>query len=94
MHIVRFPKDVKTYGIDKQFLWGKSLLVTPVLDPGVNYVDGYFPEGLWYDYFTVGLNINKLIWGFKGVFPFSHLCFLLRVTPCAAKEKSFDSMHR
>ncbi len=49
----RFPKDVRTYGIDKQFLWGKSLLVTPVLDPGVDYVDGYFPEGLWYDYYTV-----------------------------------------
>ncbi|XP_040043282.2 lysosomal alpha-glucosidase [Gasterosteus aculeatus] len=47
-----FPKDVRTYGIDKQFLWGKSLLVTPVLDPGVDYVDGYFPRGLWYDFFT------------------------------------------
>uniref|UniRef100_A0AAX7VIY0 P-type domain-containing protein n=1 Tax=Astatotilapia calliptera TaxID=8154 RepID=A0AAX7VIY0_ASTCA len=47
-----FPKDVKAYGIDKQFMWGKSLLVTPVLDPGVVYVDGYFPEGLWYDYYT------------------------------------------
>lgn len=47
-----FPKDIRTYGIDKQFLWGKSLLVTPVLDPGVDYVDGYFPEGLWYDYYT------------------------------------------
>ncbi|KAM9770100.1 lysosomal alpha-glucosidase [Menidia menidia] len=46
-----FPKDVKTYGIDKQFLWGRSLLVTPVLEPGVDYVDGYFPEGLWYDYY-------------------------------------------
>jgi len=51
----RFPKDVKTYGIDKQFLWGRSLLVTPVLDPGVNHVVGYFPEGLWYDYYTVRL---------------------------------------
>ncbi|XP_041838799.1 lysosomal alpha-glucosidase [Melanotaenia boesemani] len=47
-----FPKDVKTYGIDKQFLWGKRLLVTPVVDPGVDYVNGYFPEGLWYDYYT------------------------------------------
>uniref|UniRef100_A0A7N9ALJ1 Alpha glucosidase 2 n=1 Tax=Mastacembelus armatus TaxID=205130 RepID=A0A7N9ALJ1_9TELE len=46
-----FPADVRTYGIDKQFLWGRSLLVTPVLDPGVDYVDGYFPEGLWYDYY-------------------------------------------
>lgn len=49
----RFPKDVQTYGIDRQFLWGKSLLVTPVLDPGVDSVVGYFPEGLWYDYYTV-----------------------------------------
>uniref|UniRef100_A0A8C7J8X1 MICAL-like protein 2 n=1 Tax=Oncorhynchus kisutch TaxID=8019 RepID=A0A8C7J8X1_ONCKI len=47
-----FPKDVRTYGIDRQFLWGKSLMVTPVLDPGVDYVVGYFPQGLWYDYYT------------------------------------------
>uniref|UniRef100_A0A7N6BX32 P-type domain-containing protein n=1 Tax=Anabas testudineus TaxID=64144 RepID=A0A7N6BX32_ANATE len=47
-----FPKDVKTYGNDKQFLWGKGLLVTPVLEAGVDYVNGYFPEGLWYDYYT------------------------------------------
>lgn len=49
----RFPSDVQTYGIDRQFLWGRSLLVTPVLDPGVDYVVGYFPQGVWYDYFTV-----------------------------------------
>ncbi|XP_076004053.1 lysosomal alpha-glucosidase [Genypterus blacodes] len=47
-----FPKDVRTYAMDKQFLWGKSLLVTPVVYPGVDYVDGYFPEGVWYDYYT------------------------------------------
>ncbi|TNN86673.1 Lysosomal alpha-glucosidase [Liparis tanakae] len=47
-----FPRDVRTYGIDRQFLWGRGLLVTPVLDPDVDYVDGYFPEGLWYDFYT------------------------------------------
>lgn len=56
--VCRFPKDIKTYGIDKQFLWGKSLLVTPVLDPGMDYVEGYFPEGLWYDYYTVRPTTN------------------------------------
>lgn len=56
--VCRFPKDIKTYGIDKQFLWGKSLLVTPVLDPGMDYVEGYFPEGLWYDYYTVRPTAN------------------------------------
>uniref|UniRef100_A0A8P4K6Y5 Alpha glucosidase 2 n=1 Tax=Dicentrarchus labrax TaxID=13489 RepID=A0A8P4K6Y5_DICLA len=49
---------ILTYGIDKQFLWGKSLLVTPVLDPGVDYVEGYFPEGLWYDYYT-GVSVHS-----------------------------------
>ncbi|MCI4393474.1 hypothetical protein PGIGA_G00157810 [Pangasianodon gigas] len=47
-----FPTDEKTYRIDKQFLWGKSLLVTPVLEPGVDFVAGYMPEGLWYDFYT------------------------------------------
>ncbi|XP_068606965.1 lysosomal alpha-glucosidase [Brachionichthys hirsutus] len=50
--LFEFPEDVRTYGLDKQFLWGRSLLVTPVLDPGVDFVVGYFPEGLWYDYYT------------------------------------------
>ncbi|XP_057698351.1 lysosomal alpha-glucosidase [Corythoichthys intestinalis] len=50
--IFEFPKDTKTYKIDKQFLWGRSLLVTPVLEPAVDFVEGYFPEGLWYDYYT------------------------------------------
>ncbi len=53
--LFRFPSDEKTYGIDKQFLWGKSLLVTPVLEAGRDYVVGYFPEGLWYDFHTVSL---------------------------------------
>ncbi|XP_068177890.1 lysosomal alpha-glucosidase isoform X2 [Antennarius striatus] len=50
--LFEFPTDVKTYGIDRQFLWGGALLVTPVLDPGVDSVVGYFPEGLWYDFYT------------------------------------------
>uniref|UniRef100_A0A8C1RTQ0 Si:ch73-12o23.1 n=1 Tax=Cyprinus carpio TaxID=7962 RepID=A0A8C1RTQ0_CYPCA len=51
--LFQFPNDEKTYGIDKQFLWGKSLLVTPVLEAGQDHVVGYFPKGLWYDFHTV-----------------------------------------
>lgn len=47
-----FPHDEQTYGNDRQFLWGRSLLVTPVLLPGVDSVTGYFPKGRWYDYYT------------------------------------------
>ncbi|XP_077461287.1 lysosomal alpha-glucosidase [Stigmatopora argus] len=53
-----FPNDIKTYNIDKQFLWGRSLLITPVLTPQVDSVEGYFPQGLWYDYYT-GDSINS-----------------------------------
>ena len=49
----RFPQDVATLGLDRQFLWGQSLLVTPVLEPGVESVTGYFPRGVWYDFYTV-----------------------------------------
>ncbi|XP_029433338.1 lysosomal alpha-glucosidase-like isoform X2 [Rhinatrema bivittatum] len=47
-----FPEDVTTYSIDRQFLWGGSLLVTPVLEAGMDCVTGYFPQGVWYDYYT------------------------------------------
>ncbi|XP_031442858.1 lysosomal alpha-glucosidase-like [Clupea harengus] len=50
--LFEFPRDQRTYALDKQFLWGKSLLVTPVLEPSVEYVLGYFPKGLWYDFYT------------------------------------------
>lgn len=55
----RFPTDEKTYGIDKQFLWGKSLMVTPVLEAGRDYVVGYFPKGLWYDFHTVSHILSR-----------------------------------
>ncbi|KAK9242192.1 glycosyl hydrolases family 31-domain-containing protein [Lipomyces tetrasporus] len=45
-------KDTKTYGIDTQFTLGNGLLVTPVLTPGATTVTGYFPDGIWYDWYT------------------------------------------
>lgn len=42
-----------TLELDRQFLWGQSLLVTPVLEPGVDSVTGYVPRGVWYDFYTV-----------------------------------------
>uniref|UniRef100_A0A8C7XW10 alpha-glucosidase n=1 Tax=Oryzias sinensis TaxID=183150 RepID=A0A8C7XW10_9TELE len=48
-----FYSDSDTWAVDRQFLWGKYLLITPVLDPGVDRVQGYFPDAVWYDYETV-----------------------------------------
>ncbi|XP_077579158.1 sucrase-isomaltase, intestinal [Stigmatopora nigra] len=48
-----FYSDIQTWKLDRQFLWGKHLLITPVLDPGVDMLDAYIPDALWYDYETM-----------------------------------------
>ncbi|XP_045930577.1 maltase-glucoamylase, intestinal [Micropterus dolomieu] len=48
-----FYSDNATWAVDRQFLWGKHLLITPVLDPGVDKVTAYIPDAVWYDYETM-----------------------------------------
>ncbi|CAK5083541.1 unnamed protein product [Meloidogyne enterolobii] len=44
-----FPNDFNTHDLNYQFLWGSSLMVIPVLDPGVDNVRAYFPiDSVWY----------------------------------------------
>ncbi|XP_014672146.1 PREDICTED: maltase-glucoamylase, intestinal-like [Priapulus caudatus] len=47
-----FSNDPNTYDIDRQFMWGPGLLISPALDQGSTNVRAYFPPGLWYDYYT------------------------------------------
>nr|XP_058944408.1 maltase-glucoamylase-like [Pocillopora verrucosa] len=47
-----FAGDKETWGIDRQFLWGPSLLISPVLDEGRTAVNAYFPDDRWYDFYT------------------------------------------
>ncbi|XP_033117884.1 maltase-glucoamylase, intestinal-like [Anneissia japonica] len=47
-----FISDKATLDIDKQFMWGGGLLITPVLTKGSVEVEGYFPDARWYDYYT------------------------------------------
>ncbi|KAL6600689.1 glycosyl hydrolases family 31-domain-containing protein [Neocallimastix sp. 'constans'] len=46
-----WPNDATALGIDKQFLVGKGILITPVIEQGKTSVEGYFPEGIWYDWY-------------------------------------------
>ncbi|XP_056297994.1 sucrase-isomaltase, intestinal [Pseudoliparis swirei] len=48
-----FYSDSATWTVDRQFLWGKHLLITPVLDPGLDKVWAYVPDAVWYDYETM-----------------------------------------
>ncbi|CAH1273118.1 GAA [Branchiostoma lanceolatum] len=59
-----YPTDNNTWGVDTQFLWGDSLMVTPVLEQGATKVTAYFPNDTWYDFYSgrpvvpVGQNVT------------------------------------
>ncbi|XP_048244679.1 lysosomal alpha-glucosidase-like [Haliotis rufescens] len=56
--IFQYPTDSAAYNIDKQFLWGDALLISPVLNRGHTTVNAYFPQDTWYDFFT-GAEVSK-----------------------------------
>uniref|UniRef100_A0A8B9C2N0 alpha-glucosidase n=1 Tax=Anser brachyrhynchus TaxID=132585 RepID=A0A8B9C2N0_9AVES len=47
-----FYSDEATWGVDRQFLWGPGLLISAVLDPGVDVIQAYIPDAVWYEYET------------------------------------------
>uniref|UniRef100_A0A8C2NL27 P-type domain-containing protein n=1 Tax=Capra hircus TaxID=9925 RepID=A0A8C2NL27_CAPHI len=47
-----FLNEKPTWDIFKQFLWGPAFMVTPVLEPYVDTVEGYVPNARWFDYHT------------------------------------------
>ena len=47
-----FPKDSATYGIDLQFFFGDSILVSPVTQENASSVTAYLPKETFYDFKT------------------------------------------
>ncbi|CAJ0901783.1 4428_t:CDS:2, partial [Entrophospora sp. SA101] len=54
-----FPNSKRSLFIDRQFLLGPGLLISPVLQPNTTTVENAFiPDGLWYDFYTKKLSYN------------------------------------
>ncbi|CAG8389415.1 unnamed protein product [Penicillium salamii] len=47
-----YPEDEKTFGNELQFFYGDALLVSPVVGEGEDSVQAYFPDDVFYDWFT------------------------------------------
>jgi alpha-glucosidase (family GH31 glycosyl hydrolase) len=47
-----YPEDAKASAIEDAYLWGESILVAPVLEPGATHRTAYLPRGIWWDFWT------------------------------------------
>ena len=57
----RFPKDQKTRKIERQFMWGDGLLISPAFTEGATTVEAYLPESeRWYDLHNVSYPCPEL----------------------------------
>jgi alpha-glucosidase (family GH31 glycosyl hydrolase) len=49
---LHYPEDPKAVASGDQYLWGKSMLVAPVVERGAETRPVYLPPGGWYDFWT------------------------------------------
>ncbi|RUS75325.1 hypothetical protein EGW08_016914 [Elysia chlorotica] len=54
-----FPTDQTALSVDRQFLWGRCLLISPILEQGQTELKYYLPQGKWYNYFTYALEASE-----------------------------------
>ena len=66
---VNYPLDSATLSLDRQFMIGSAILVSPVLDQGATSVSAYFPKGLWYNFNTLSLDVTAATTGVTKVIP-------------------------
>lgn len=52
---LEFAHDPLAEHVDTQFLWGRSVMIAPVVHPDVRSLKVYFPAGRWYRYVDLEL---------------------------------------
>lgn len=62
--VLEADEDINTYNIDDQYMFGRYLLVAPVMEPLEKYHTRqvYLPKGVWYDYWTKEKLISQGEW--------------------------------
>ncbi|CAF0799837.1 unnamed protein product [Didymodactylos carnosus] len=48
--VFEFPNDKNTFGIDEQYLIGRAILVSPVLESQKTILTAYIPDDVWYEF--------------------------------------------
>jgi alpha-glucosidase (family GH31 glycosyl hydrolase) len=49
---LHYPDDPKAVERDDEYLWGRDLLVAPIVEKGATSRQIYLPRGAWYDFWT------------------------------------------
>jgi alpha-glucosidase/alpha-D-xyloside xylohydrolase len=49
---LHYPDDPKAVACPDEYLWGRDILVAPVLEKGASSRKIYLPRGVWYDFWT------------------------------------------
>jgi len=49
---LHYPDDPKATGRGDEYLWGRDILVAPVVTKGATHRTLYLPQGRWYDYWA------------------------------------------
>lgn len=48
---IDFPEDANTYSLDEQYMFGRNILVAPIVNEGQTVKEVYLPDGEWIDFF-------------------------------------------
>jgi len=49
---LHFPDDPRAVACGGEYMWGRNLLVAPVVEKGATARQVYLPRGMWYDFWT------------------------------------------